>query len=459
MWQCARRVMTFFPFAAVILAAGRGTRMNSRRPKVMHPLAGRPILRHLLETAGRLQPQRTVVVVGPDMGDVAVAAAPVPTVEQAEQRGTADAVKAARANLADYRGAVVVLYGDTPLVSQATITRLLDARAHADAAVAVLGFRPRAAQQYGRLVVADGGSLDAIVEARDATQEQLDIALCNSGVMAIDGGSLFDLVDRVGSDNAKGEFYLTDIVALARERGQSCLAVEGAADELMGINSRAELAAAEALVQADLRAAAMAGGATLIDPNSVWLSHDTVLGEDVVVHPSVVFGPGAAVAAGAEIRSFSHLEGAQVAVGAIVGPYARLRPGARVEAKAHVGNFVEVKNAVIGAGAKANHLSYIGDADIGAKANIGAGTITCNYDGFAKHHTHIGAGAFIGSNTALVAPISVGDGAIIGAGSTLTRDVADDALALTRAPLEERPGYAAASRERKRAAKTRSETG
>ena len=446
-------------FAAIVLAAGRGTRMKSRRPKVMHPLAGRPILRHLLATLDPMQPERSVVVIGPDMDEVAATAAPVQTVVQPHQRGTADAVKSARPILADYTGAVVVLYADTPLVSGATIARLLDARARTDAAVAVLGFRPRTAREYGRLVVSNDDTLEAIVEARDATPAQLEIALCNSGVMAIDGARLFDLVDGVGNDNAKGEYYLTDIVALARARGRSCLAVEADADELMGINSRADLAAAEALVQDELRASAMEGGATLIDPASIWFSHDTVLGADVVVQPSVVFGPGVEIANRVEIRSFSHLEGARVAAGAIIGPFARLRPGTRVEARAHVGNFVEVKNAVIGPGAKANHLSYIGDADIGAKANIGAGTITCNYDGFAKHHIHIGAGAFIGSITALVAPVSIGDGAIVGAGSTITRDVADDALALTRPPQEARPGYAAAYRDRKQAAKKKTAQG
>ncbi len=443
------------PVAALVLAAGLGTRMKSARPKVMHPLAGRPMVAHLLETVGALAPERVAVVVGPGMDEVAAAVAPHAVCVQAERRGTGDAVKAGREHLEDFAGPVLVVYGDTPLVGVATLRAAAGACAGGAAVVAV-GFRPSDAGDYGRLVTDDKGTLIEIVEARDATPEQLAIGLCNSGLMAVSGQHLFALLDGLGTDNARGEYYLTDIVALAHGKGLETAVVEAEETELMGINSRGELAVAEAAVQTELRARAMADGATLVDPSSVWLAHDTVLGRDVTVHPNVVFGPGVTVGDDAEIKSFSHLEGAAVAAGAVIGPFARLRPGADIGAGARVGNFVEVKNAVLGEGAKANHLSYIGDATVGAGANIGAGTITCNYDGFAKHHTHIGAGALIGSNTALVAPLSIGDGAIIGAGSTITSDVADNALALTRAPQKSQPEYAAAYRDRKQAAKKKS---
>jgi len=440
--------MSETPVAALVLAAGLGTRMKSGRPKVMHQLAGRPMVAHLLATLGELAAARVAVVVGPGMDDVAAAVAPHPVCVQAERLGTGDAVKAARAELANFAGPVLVLYGDTPLVSAATMGAAATACADG-AAVVVVGFRPaRGDHQYGRLVVDQAGALTAIVEAKDATPEQLAIGLCNSGLMAISGAHLFELVDRIGTDNAKGEYYLTDIVALARRAGLATAVVEAGEAELMGINSRGELAVAEALVQTELRAHAMAGGATLIDPSTVWLAHDTQLGRDVTIHPNVVFGPGVVIGDDVEIRSYSHLEGAAVAAGAVIGPFARLRPGADIGAGAHVGNFVEIKAALLGAGAKANHLSYIGDATVGAGTNIGAGTITCNYDGFAKHQTIIGANAFIGSNTALVAPVTIGDGAIVAAGSTIGRDVAADSLAIERAPQEEKPGWAAAFRAR-----------
>lgn len=440
--------MTDTALAIVVLAAGKGTRMRSGLPKVMHPLAGRPMITHLLDTAAELSPEKIVVVVGPDMDLVSDTVAPHPTCVQAERNGTGGAVKAAREALDGFTGTVLVLYGDTPLVTADTMARAAAACTDG-AAVSVLGFRPGHFHQYGRLITDGDGALTAIVEARDATPDQLEVNLCNSGVMAFDGRHLFGLLDRIGTDNSKGEYYLTDMVALARADGHSAAVVEGEEDELLGVNSRADLAMAEAVVQDALRARAMDGGATLVDPGTVWFHHDTVLGRDVVVQPNVVFGPGVRVADGVDIRAFSHLEGADVASGAVIGPYARLRPGAKIGAGARVGNFVEIKNADLGEGAKANHLSYVGDAHVGAGANIGAGTITCNYDGFGKYTTDIGAGAFIGSNSALVAPVTVGDGAIVAAGSTISGDVEADALSIERAEQVTKPGWAARFRKLK----------
>ncbi len=446
--------MTKQKTAVVILAAGLGTRMKSDLPKVMHRLAGRPMIAHLLEGLAGLAFERTVVVVGPGMDTVAATVAPHPCVVQADRLGTAHAVLAARSELAGFDGDVVILYGDTPLMAPATLEKMLAARRAAPhPAVVVLGFRPDDPGLYGRLMVGADGTLERIVEARDATPAERARDLCNSGVFAVDGGRLFGLLERVGNDNAKGEFYLPDIVALARADGQTCAVVEGGEEELLGIDSRTGLAHAEAIVQDRLRRRAMDGGATLIDPATTWFHHDTVLGRDITVGPCVFFGPGVSVGDGTDIRAFSHIEGATVAAAAVIGPFARLRPGAVIGEGAHIGNFVEVKNATVEAGAKANHLTYLGDARVGAGANVGAGTITCNYDGFLKHHTDIGAGAFIGSNTALVAPVGVGDGANVGAGSTITRDVPADALALTRAELKEIPGWAANYRRKKKAEK------
>ncbi|MCH8835385.1 MAG: bifunctional UDP-N-acetylglucosamine diphosphorylase/glucosamine-1-phosphate N-acetyltransferase GlmU [Proteobacteria bacterium] len=442
--------MTKEKTAAIVLAAGLGTRMESRLPKVLHPLAGRPMIGHLMETLAGMDLERIVVVVGDDMEAVAEAVAPHPTVVQKERLGTGHAVRTACEAVDGFDGTVLVLYADAPLISRQTLMRMLEARRRAPGpAVVVLGFRPSDPGPYGRLIVGADGTLQAIVEAGDATPGQGAIALCNAGVMAIDGAPLPGLLARVGTDNAKGEYYLTDIVAMARGDGLTCAVVEGDEAELIGVNSRADLARAEAVVQERLRAAAMAGGASLADPETVYFSHDTRLGRDVTVGPHVVFGPGVAVGDDVEIRAFCHIEGARIAAGARIGPFARLRPGADIAAEAHIGNFVEIKNATVETGAKINHLAYVGDSRVGAKANVGAGTITCNYDGFAKHHTDIGAGAFIGSNTALVAPVTVGDGAIIGAGSVITGDVAADALALTRADQEERKGWAKRFRGRK----------
>jgi len=363
---------------------------------------------------------------------------------------------AARDSIGDFDGDVLVLYGDTPLITPGTLEAMLDARNSAlNPAVVVLGFTPDDAGAYGRLIVNEDGGLEAIVEAKDADDEQLQVGLCNSGVMAIDGKVLWSLLERVGSDNAKGEYYLTDIIELARAEGRACGVVEGDEDELIGINSRIELAEAEAILQDRLRFQAMENGVTLTDPTTVFLCHDTELGEDVSIGPNVFFGPGVSIGDGAIINAFCHLEGVDVLPKASIGPFARLRPGTTVSEGAKVGNFVEIKNAMLEAGAKVSHLSYIGDAHVGEGANIGAGTITCNYDGFFKSKTVIGKGAFIGSNTALVAPVTIGDGALVGAGSTLSKDVDADALAVTRAPQKQVEGWAKSNRERKAAEKAK----
>lgn len=445
--------MTDRPLAVIVLAAGKGTRMRSAIPKVLHKVAGRSMIGHVVGAAEVLGAKPVVVVVAPGMDDVAAAVKPHAVAIQHTQNGTADAVKAAREALAGFVGDVLILYGDCPLIQPETLARMRQERR--DEAVTVLGIRVRGVSPYGRLVLAEDGTLDRIVEALDATDAERRIDLCNSGVMLIDGSRLFALLDSIGNGNAKGEYYLTDIVAAARASGSVCRVVEAPAQEALGVNSRTELSVAEAALQTRLRRKAMENGATLVDPKSVWFAFDTVLGRDVTVEPNVVFGPGVTVGDGVEIRAFSHIEKAVVENGAIIGPYARLRPGASIGEGAHIGNFVEVKNARIDKGAKANHLSYIGDADVGAGANIGAGTITCNYDGFNKSRTTIGAGAFIGSDTTLVAPVTVGAGAFTGAGSTVTEDVPDDALAIARGRQAVKPGWAAAFRAKQRAAKNK----
>jgi bifunctional UDP-N-acetylglucosamine pyrophosphorylase/glucosamine-1-phosphate N-acetyltransferase len=395
------------------------------------------------------------MVIGKNMDELARAVAPVPVAIQDPPLGTGHAVLAARKALDGFQGDVLVLFGDTPLLTAVTVERMIAARrGPGDPAVAVLGFRPDDPGQYGRLVTDASGALMRIVEARDASAEERKIGLCNAGIMAIDGKRLFALLDAVGNDNAKKEYYLTDVVALARGKGWGCVAVEAAdANEVMGINTRAELAVAEAVMQTRLRAKAMVSGVSMTDPSTVYLSHDTRFGKDVTIGPNVVFGRGVTVGNAVEIRAFCHIDGAVIGDGAIVGPFARLRPGARLGRDVHIGNFVEVKEAVLDDGVKANHLTYIGDAHVGAGANIGAGTITCNYDGFFKHRTEIGPGAFIGSNTALVAPVKVGAGAVIGAGSVITSEVAPDSLAVERAPQTERKGWAVRFRAKKSAEK------
>ncbi len=448
--------MTTSKTAVIVLAAGLGTRMKSKLAKVLHPLVGRPMISHLMATVDGLDPEDVCVVVGDFMDSVSEAVSPFPTAVQSERLGTAHAVLAAREQIGDFDGDVLVLYGDTPLITDATLEAMLETRrSDLDPAVVVLGFTPDDPAAYGRLILDAEGGLDAIVEAKDATTEQLQVNLCNSGVMAIDGKILWSLLDRVGNDNAKGEFYLTDIIELARADGRTCAVVEGDADELIGVNSRIELAEAEAILQDRLRFEAMENGVTMSDPTTVSLSFDTELGEDVSIGPNVFFGPGASIGDGVTINAFCHIEGARVLPKASVGPFARLRPGTTVSEGAKVGNFVEVKNAVLEPGAKVSHLTYIGDAHVGEGANIGAGTITCNYDGYFKSKTIIGKGAFIGSNTALVAPVTIGDGAVVGAGSTVARDVDSDALAVTRAKHQQIDGWAKTNRERKTAEKAK----
>ncbi len=415
--------------AAIILAAGLGTRMRSTRPKVMHPLGGRPMIRHLL-AAVEHRFGRVVVVVGPDMPELEAAVAPHGVAVQRERLGTAHAALQAMPQLGGHDGDVAVLYGDNPLVSEATLGRLLAARTDAD--LVLLAMRPADPARYGRVVTRDDGMVERIVEWADADDSERAIGLCNAGVVCAAASDMARWLAAVRNENAKGEYYLTDVVTLARAEGRSVRAVEAPEAELRGINSRAELAAAEAELQTALRAAAMAAGVTMLAPETVHVSHDTCFASDVTLEPHIVFGPGVTIEEGAVIRAFSHLEGCVVKRDAIIGPYARLRPGTVVEPRAHVGNFVELKATTLGEGAKANHLAYLGDATIGAGANIGAGTITCNYDGVNKHRTEIGEGAFIGSDTALVAPVKVGARALVGAGSVITVNVPDDALAIAR---------------------------
>lgn len=432
------------PLAIVVLAAGKGTRMKSDLHKVLHPIAGRPMLEHLLASAAGLAPERQVVVVGSgrDQLEAALGSRAAIAVQE-PQHGTGHAVQQAQGALAGFSGDVLILYGDVPFVRAETM-RAMIARLHAaDApAVVVLGFEPADTLQYGR-VITEGDRIVQMVEHKDATDAQRACRLCNSGLMAVRSDELFGLLARVGNDNAAGEYYLVDIVNIANADGRHCaVVVTDDADEVAGINSRAELAEAEGRWQARRRRQAMDDGATLTAPDTVWFSWDTVIGRDVVIEPNVVFGPGVTVADTARIRAFSHLEGATVGPGTEVGPYARLRPGAVLEEKAKVGNFVEIKNARLGKGAKANHLSYVGDAEVGAAANIGAGTITCNYDGYFKHKTVIGDRAFIGSNSALIAPVRIGADAIVAAGSAVSRDVADGELRMVRAEQLVKPGWA-----------------
>jgi bifunctional UDP-N-acetylglucosamine pyrophosphorylase/glucosamine-1-phosphate N-acetyltransferase len=422
---------------AILLAAGFGTRMKSTLPKALHKLAGRPMLHHLLGSCAGVF-ERCVVVAGPGMEALVAAAAPHEVAIQAERLGTAHA--ALQAASAFGGGDVAVLYADNPLIRPQTLRRLLEARVRAR--LVLLAMRPADPGRYGR-VIAGAEGVERIVEWADASEAERAVTLCNAGVICADAADLERWLRAVRNDNSKGEYYLTDVVAIARAEGVRVAAVEADEAELRGVNSRAELAAAEATLQGWLRQAAMEAGATLTAPETVFLSADTVLAPDVTVGPHVVFGPGVSVAEGAEIRSFSHLEGCRVGRGAIIGPFARLRPGAVIEADAHVGNFVELKAAVLGEGAKANHLSYIGDATVGPGTNIGAGTITVNYDGFGKHRTTIGAGAFIGSNSSLIAPVTVGDGAMVVAGSTVTEDVPADAMAFGRSRQTNKPGRAA----------------
>jgi bifunctional UDP-N-acetylglucosamine pyrophosphorylase/glucosamine-1-phosphate N-acetyltransferase len=429
---------------AIVLAAGEGTRMRSKIPKALHTLGGNSLLSHIIKTALAVGTGNLAVVVGPGHGAVAAEArklaAKVKIFEQRERKGTAHAVLSARKAIAKGLDDILVVFADTPLIRPETLSELRRAIA-GGAAVAVLGFKPTDPRGYGRLVMR-GGELIAIREERDATPEERKIDLCNGGLMALSGKHALAILNRIGNDNAKGEFYLTDAVAIARDMRLKAVAIETSEDDVRGINTKVQLAETEAVLQKRLRTAALEAGVTMIAPETVYLAADTKLGKDVTIEPNVVFGPGVTVEDGATIRSFSHLEGAHVGKGARVGPFARLRPGADLGKDVHVGNFVEVKEAKIEAGAKANHLAYIGDARVGEGANVGAGTITCNYDGVAKHHTDIGKGAFIGSNSALVAPVKIGDGAYIGTGSVVTKNVPAGALAIARAKQTVKEGWA-----------------
>ena len=429
------------PRAAIILAAGQGTRMKSPLPKVLHPVGGRAMLDHAIDAAEALGCERIIVVVGDHspsvrahvvkrLGEAAIAVQDPPI-------GTGHAVRAAEAALKGFDGDVVVTYGDVPLLTAADIEPVFSG----DDGVTVIGFEARDPGAYGRLVM-DGDILAAITEAKEASAEVLALTLCNSGVMAAPAALLFALLAEVRNDNAKGEYYLTDVVELARKRGAATRVVHAPEDSVMGVNAQAELAVAEALFQTVQRETFLTAGVTMSAPDTVHFSYDTQVGGGTVIEPYVVFGPGATIAGGARIRAFSHIEGATVAAGAEVGPYARLRPGADLGENAKVGNFVEVKNVRMGAGAKANHLAYLGDGEVGAKANIGAGTIFCNYDGFFKHRTTVGEGAFVGSNSSLVAPVTIGAGAMVGSGSVITRDVAPGDLALGRGVQTAKPGWA-----------------
>jgi bifunctional UDP-N-acetylglucosamine pyrophosphorylase / glucosamine-1-phosphate N-acetyltransferase len=438
------------PLLSIVLAAGKGTRMKSNQPKVMHEVAGRSLLGHVLAVTAAAGSTSTAVVVGPEMPQVRAEAllqcAHATLFEQTHQRGTADAVLAARAELKGFSGDVLVLFADTPLIMPETVRRLVQALDQG-AEVAVLGFHAKDATGYGRLVtdglLADGAAnLLAIREHKDASPTERQIDFCNSGVMAFRTPNLLGILDQIGTANASGEFYLTDAIAIMRREGRRAVAVAGHEDEMLGINTRGQLAMAEAIYQKRARAHAMAEGATLIDPGTVWFAYDTQLGRDILIEPNVFFGPGVQIGDGVIIHGHSHIDGATVEAHAEVGPFARLRPGARIGSDAKIGNFVEVKNAVFEAGAKANHLAYIGDARVGANANIGAGTIFCNYDGYFKHKTDVGVGAFIGSNSSLVAPVTIGDGAFVGSGSVITKNVEAHALAVARGVQEDRPGWA-----------------
>ncbi len=432
------------PLAAVILAAGQGTRMKSDLHKVLHPIAGKPMLRHLLDSIMAAGAQKSVLVVGAKREQVEAAAQdyPVSFAVQSEQLGTGHAVLQAHEALAGFDGDVLACFGDVPMVQADTIARMQETlNANADTACVVLGFRPDDAKAYGR-IIAEDGSITKMVEFKDADADERAVNLCNSGLLLARADDMFALLGRVGNDNAQGEYYLPDMVMVALSDGRHCAVIECDDWQVAGVNSRAELAQVEHDWQNRRRAQAMADGVTLIAPETIWFAADTQLGRDVVIEPNVFFGPGVTIADNVTIKAHCHIEGASLASGVSVGPFARLRPGAVLEEDSKIGNFVEMKKATLGKGAKASHLTYLGDADVGANANIGAGTITCNYDGWFKYQTVIGEGAFIGSNSALVAPVSIGKGAIVAAGSTVTKNVSDGALGIVRAQQAEKEGWA-----------------
>ena len=433
------------PLLIIVLAAGKGTRMRSALPKVLHAVGGRSMLGHVLALAECVQADKIAVVIGPGMdgvrAEVAKLAPAAAVYVQAEQRGTADAVLAAREAMAGWAGDTLVLYADTPLIEAQTIHQLR-AKLSAGAGIAVLGFHAGDPTGYGRLLTNDAGQLTAIREENEATANERAVTLCNSGVMAFAMPNTASILERIGNANAKGEYYLTDAVEISRADGATTAVVVCPETEVLGVNARDQLALAERLYQTRARARAMAEGATLIAPETVWFSHDTRIGRDVVIEPNVFFGPGVTVGDNVLIRANCHIEGAIIGAGARIGPFARLRPGAALAEDVHIGNFVEVKNVAMAAGSKANHLAYLGDGTVGRDANIGAGTIFCNYDGFNKHKTEIGEAAFIGSNSSLVAPVKIGAGAYVGSGSVITKNVAAGSLALERSAQEERPGWA-----------------
>ena len=450
------------PLAIVVLAAGKGTRMRSDIAKVLHRAAGRTLLGHVLCAAAAVSPARAIVVTGPDMPEVGKEAARfMPNARlaiQAQRQGTAHAVSMAQEGLKGFKGTVLVLYGDVPLIRSETIAALAKA-VTSDTPLAVLGFRAANPTGYGRLIRDRAGRLIAIREELDTSVEERRIDLCNSGFIAVESDLLWRLLPRIKNDNAKHEYYLTDLVDLTVQEGRGIALAECPETEVHGVNTRAQLAQVEALLQRSYRKTAMEGGATLVAPETVFFSADTKIGKDVVIEPNVMIGPQVTIGDNVTILAFSHLEGATIAAGARIGPFARLRPGAQIGRDAHIGNFVEVKKATIGEGAKANHLTYVGDASVGANTNIGAGTITCNYDGYEKHLTEIGSDVFVGSNSALVAPVKIGDGANIAAGSVITKDVPADALAVARGRQETKSGWAKAYRAKKKAKKAAKEQG
>ncbi|MFA4993844.1 MAG: bifunctional UDP-N-acetylglucosamine diphosphorylase/glucosamine-1-phosphate N-acetyltransferase GlmU [Bdellovibrionales bacterium] len=438
------------PLACVVLAAGQGTRMKSDLPKVLHPVAGVPMLRHVLNVCEALSPERIIVVVSPNSSAIEKVAAPHMCIVQKTPVGTGDAVKAARKALVDFAGNIIVLFGDGPLITVDSLRLMQRKRETTNATVVVAGFSPENPASYGRLIIDESGNLSKIIEASETSSEQNITGLCNGGVMLFDSGKLWTLLDQLQDNNAKKEFFLTDCVALAQQSGDTSVVATISEDEVLGINTRVELAQAEKIMQKRLREKAMLAGVTMIDPDSVFLSADTKFGRDIVIAPHVIIGEGVEIADNVQIRAFTHLEHVTVERSAVIGPFSRIRPNSRIGIEAHIGNFVEIKNSDIDTGAKVNHLSYVGDSNVGAKTNIGAGTITANYDGVNKNHTEIGKDVSIGSNTVLVAPVVLGDGVTVAAGSVVTKNVPADALAVARAKQENKEGWAKRLREGKK---------
>jgi bifunctional UDP-N-acetylglucosamine pyrophosphorylase/glucosamine-1-phosphate N-acetyltransferase len=426
------------PLTAIVLAAGKGTRMNSQKPKVLHEIVGMPLIFHVTEAIKPLVPEQLIVVISPEQETVKAAVKSAVFQVQEKPLGTGDAVKAALGGFNKLSGTVLIVFGADPLITTETLKRMVLARECINPPdVVVLGFKTDNPDRYGRLVQDHNGRLEKIVEVSEAHKIDKPVELYNAGVMAVDAAKITNLLEALNPENGKKEYYLTDIVGSALNKGGYATVVLGEESETLGVDSRADLARAEGLMQRRLRQNMLKSGVTLVCPETVFLSYDTIIGRDSVIHPHVVIGKEVEIGEGVEIKSFSHLEGAIIHDDAVIGPYARLRPGAEIKQNARIGNFVEIKKATIGHGAKVNHLSYVGDATVGQNANIGAGTITCNFDGVSKYHTKIGDGAFVGSNTALVAPVEIGQNAIIGAGSTITKSVAPNALSVVRGELKE----------------------